>query len=106
MARVVVQRVYATMASLSSVVLTIDGTKRGRVKSGSSETYDVPPGEHVVRAHLLWQASNPLPVFLANDHDEVVVELTTSQSPDDPADMGLLRGTIHPRSAFTLRVKR
>jgi hypothetical protein len=104
-ARIVVHRVYATTASLVSVTLNLDGVKQGRVKSGSILTIDAAEGVHQLRAHLQWQASNPLSVVLQDNDDEVSVELTTSQNPDDPADMGVFRSLLHPRSAFTLRLK-
>lgn len=105
MAKIVVHRVYATMASLASVTLTIDGVKHGRVKSGTTVTIEVAQGVHQLRARQLWQASNPLSIVLRDNDDEVAVELTTSRNADDPADMGILRSLIHPRSAFTLRFK-
>lgn len=104
MARIIVERVYATMGALASVTLMLDGVKRGRVKSGATITINTDAGAHVLRAHLWWQASNPLSLVLEDD-DVVTVELTTSQNPDDPADMSFLRNLFHPGAAFTLRLK-
>lgn len=104
MARIVVQRVYATAASLSSVTLKLDGERVGKIKSGSTLAIDTSEGSHQLQAHLLWQTSNPLTVAVSDDSGEVFVELTTSQDVDDPAHLGFLRGWLKPRSAFSLRL--
>ena len=106
MATIIIERVFATSASLVSAKVKVDGEMVGRVKSGSMFVTETTPGLHQVRAQLFWQASKPVAVDLADDDAAVTLELTTSADPDKPESLAVWRGLRGPDTAFSLRFKR
>lgn len=46
------------------VKIKIDGQLAARLKRGSSQSFEVAPGRHVVRLHLNWQSSSPVELNL------------------------------------------
>ena len=80
-----------------------DGERVGKVKSGESIEFEALPGVHEIRAHMGWQASRPVEISLETADSEAELELSTSQDPNNPSDMGILRGLLRPRSSIQLR---
>jgi hypothetical protein len=45
--------------------VTIDGQRVGAIRNGQHESYEVPPGQHVVQLQVDWARSQPWGVNLA-----------------------------------------
>ncbi|MBE1488311.1 hypothetical protein [Plantactinospora soyae] len=63
---------------LGRMTLKVDGRTVARLRGGQTASIDLAAGRHEVRAHMSWQASEPVTVHLA-DGDEVAVEMWTPE---------------------------
>lgn len=73
MATVTVRRGNDPMGRMRRMRVEIDGSTAARLSVNGSESIDVSPGSHILRARMDWQSSKPLQVALSTDETITVV---------------------------------
>lgn len=69
-AKLIIERESAYADSLRSYKVAVDGKVVGRVADGQTQSFDIEPGEHVIRLWADWGRSPKIP-FMAHEGEEV-----------------------------------
>ncbi|MEW2594492.1 hypothetical protein AB0893_29190 [Micromonospora aurantiaca] len=98
MPTITVRRALDAGGLLRRIKVEIDGQVVARLKRGAVQSVDVTPGRHVVRAHLDWQSSAPVEVYLA-DTETIALEAAIAER-----SMTFTATFLRPQSGLDLQV--
>ena len=98
-AKISIFRPLAWFGAARALVVHIDGTKVGKVKSNGTESFDVAPGVHHVWVSMDWCQSQPMQVHLREGE---TLDLEVAKP---PVLASLLNILVSPNSVYELKRK-
>ncbi len=76
MATIVIKRKRELVSWLQIFRIYIDGNKIGSISNGQTEEFEIPEGNHTIKAKVYWCGSNKITFSVAGDQEQTVIVST------------------------------